>query len=73
MIDFTKLLEEIKASPYEEVMITAPHTGVVTFGPLKVGDKVSGPSGTWKEKPGTLIATLEIGRASCRERVLIQV
>ncbi len=40
MIDFTKLLEEIKASPYEEVMITAPHTGVVTFGPLKVGDKV---------------------------------
>ena len=59
MIDFTKLLEEIKASPYEEVMITAPHTGVVTFGPLKVGDKVSVPSGTWKEKPGTLIATLD--------------
>lgn len=59
MIDFTKLLEEIKASPYEEVMITAPHTGVVTFSPLKVGDKVNGPSGTWKEKPGTLIATLD--------------
>lgn len=64
MLDVTSLLEEIKASPYEELEITAPHTGVVTFGSLKLGDKVIGPSGTWKERPGTLIATM-MERAGC--------
>ena len=59
MIDFTRLLDEIKASPYEELVIAAPHTGKVTFGSLKVGDRVFGASGTWKEKPGTLLATLD--------------
>lgn len=58
-MDVTNLLEEIKASPYEEMIIAAPHTGVVTFGALKIGDQVNGPSGTWKEKPGTLLATLD--------------
>lgn len=46
------------ASPFEEQEIVAPHTGVVTFGSLKLGDKVIGPNGTWKERPGTLIATI---------------
>ncbi len=59
MLDVSTLLERIKASPYEEITIKAPHTGVVTFGMLREGDKVSGPSGTWKEKPGTLLATLD--------------
>lgn len=59
MLDVTKLLEEIKASPYEEIHITAPHSGVVTFAPLKEGDRVHAPMGTWKEKPGTLLATIE--------------
>ena len=58
MLDVTRLLEEIKASPYEEMSITAPHTGKIAFGSLAVGDKVIGVSGTWKERPGTLIATL---------------
>ena len=58
MLDVTSLLEEIKASPFEEQEIVAPHTGVVTFGSLKLGDKVIGPNGTWKERPGTLIATI---------------
>lgn len=40
MLDVTSLLEEIKASPFEEQEIVAPHTGVVTFGSLKLGDKV---------------------------------
>ncbi len=53
MLDVTSLLEEIKASPFEEQEIVAPHTGVVTFGSLKLGDKVIGPNGTWKERPGT--------------------
>ncbi len=58
MLNIKELLEEIKASPYEEVEIIAPHTGVVEFAGLKVGDKVVGRSGTWKEKPGTLVAHL---------------
>lgn len=59
MLDVTRLLEEIKASPYEEITIRAPHCGVVTFGELAVGARVHGVSGTWKEKPGTLLATIE--------------
>lgn len=59
MLDVASLLEEIKASPYEEHDILAPHTGVVTFPTLKAGDKVHGPQGTWKEKPGTLLVTIE--------------
>ena len=58
MLDVTGLLEKIKASPYEELDIVAPHTGVVTFGSLKTGDKVVGPHGMWKEKKGTLLASI---------------
>ena len=59
MIDISALLDEIKASPYREIVISAPHTGTVTFAGLKPGDQVHGPQGQWKEKPGTLVATLE--------------
>ena len=59
MLDISKLLDDIKASPYREIVISTPHTGVVTFADLKVGDTVVGPQGQWKEKPGTRLATLE--------------
>ena len=59
MINISALLDEIKASPYREIVISTPHTGKVTFSGIKQGDKVVGPQGQWKEKPGTLIATLE--------------
>ena len=59
MLDVTTLLDEIKASPYEEIQIVAPHTGTVTFPPLKEGDRVHGPQGMWQEKPGTLLLTIE--------------
>ena len=59
MINISSLLDEIKASPYREIVISTPHTGKVTFAGIKQGDKVVGPQGQWKEKPGTLIATLE--------------
>jgi biotin carboxyl carrier protein len=59
MRDISKLLEELKASPYEEVHITAPHTGRIRFAKIQPGDVVYGPSGTWKEKPGTRLAALE--------------
>lgn len=60
MLDISAVLEEIKASPYEEMTVRAPHCGVVTFPESPVpGERVFGPGGDWKEKPGTLLATLE--------------
>ncbi len=59
MLDVTALLEEIKASPFEELDVLAPQTGVLSFPDLCNGCKVQGPSGTWKEIPGTTLATLE--------------
>jgi hypothetical protein len=60
MLDISALLEEIKASPYEEMCVRAPHSGVVVFPEkLSPGDALNGPLGEWKEKPGTLLATIE--------------
>lgn len=59
MLDISKLLEEIKQSPYEEITVFAPHSGVLTFADIKEGDRVIGRTGTWQEKPGTTLATLE--------------
>ena len=60
MLDISSLLEEIKASPYEEMVVKAPHTGVVTFPEeIREGAAVLGPTGTWKEKEGTTLAVLE--------------
>ena len=58
MQDVKAILEQFKASPYEEVEITAPHTGVVEFKISEPGAKVQAQTGTWKEKPGTLLATI---------------
>ena len=58
MLNVKELLEELKASPYEEIEIKTPHTGVVQFVGLVPGDRVSGPSGKWHERPGTLLAHL---------------
>ena len=60
MLDISAVLEKIKASPYKELTITSPHTGVLTLPEgLAPGTQVHGPMGTWKEKPGTLLATLD--------------
>ena len=60
MLDISAVLEEIKASPYEEMTVCAPHSGKVSFPEtLAQGFRVTGPSGTWKEKPGSLLANLE--------------
>jgi len=58
LLNITEMLDQIKASPFEEIVVRAPHTGVVEFVQNKTGAKVAGPSGTWKEKPGTLLARL---------------
>ncbi len=59
MLDVTTLLEEIKASPYEEVLVRAPHTGLITFADIEDGSTVYGPQGMWKEKPGSKLVTIE--------------
>ena len=59
MLDISKLLEEIKQSPYDEITVYAPHSGALTFADVKEGDKVMGRSGAWQEKPGTKLAMLE--------------
>lgn len=58
MLDISSLLESIKAEPYTEMTVRAPHTGVVTFAPLAAGDRVTGPGGDWKEVPGTRLAVI---------------
>ncbi len=58
MIDVKSVLEEIKAAPYEEIEIRAPHTGIVTFEVKETGVRAVAPSGTYLEKPGTLLASI---------------
>jgi len=58
VLNIKELLDKVKASPYREIVIPAPHTGVVEFADLKKGDTVRGRSGDFNEKPGTLLAHL---------------
>lgn len=58
MIDIISLLDEIKKAPYKEITVTTPHSGHIEFVAREAGAKVSGARGTWKEKPGTLLAWL---------------
>ena len=59
MIDVKELLRELREEPYEKIVIRAPHSGKVEFVASELGMRVVGPSGTWKEVPGTLLARLE--------------
>jgi biotin carboxyl carrier protein len=58
MIDVKSVLEEIKAAPYEEIVVKAPHTGIVNFEVKQTGARAVAPSGTYLEKPGTLLASI---------------
>ncbi|MDR2668688.1 MAG: biotin attachment protein, partial [Desulfovibrio sp.] len=73
MLDISALLEEIKASPYEEIAVRAPHSGSATFPEgLAPGAPVNGPAGDFRERPGTLLACIERERnprdVTCPER-----
>jgi biotin carboxyl carrier protein len=59
MLDISKLLDEIKSSPYREITVASPHTGKITFAGIETGAHVHGPQGQWKETPGTKLCTLE--------------
>jgi len=58
MRDIAEVLEALKAEPFIEREVCTPHSGVITFADIEQGIRVSGPSGTWKEIPGTHIATI---------------
>jgi acetyl/propionyl-CoA carboxylase alpha subunit len=53
------MLRELRDEPYEKIVIRAPHSGKVEFVASEPGVRVVGPSGTWKEVQGTLLARLE--------------
>ncbi len=59
MLDISKLLEEIKQTPFDKVEIVSPWCGRVSFADIKEEDPVAGPSGNWLEVPGTLLANVE--------------
>ena len=59
MIDVKELLRELREEPYEKISIRAPHSGKVEFVAKEPGVRVVGPSGTWKEVPGTLLVRME--------------
>lgn len=58
-MDISGLLDDIKAAPYRDIEIYAPHSGLVKFLENREGDNIEGPHGQWKEKHGTPIATIE--------------
>ncbi|NPA95386.1 MAG: hypothetical protein GXO58_08165 [Thermodesulfobacteria bacterium] len=57
-INLNDLLRKYKSHPYEDHSINAPHTGFVHIH-VKEGQEVSGPTGKWKHRPGTLLYVLE--------------
>ncbi len=57
-INLNDLLRKYKSHPYEDHIICSPHTGVISF-KVDEGQKVSGPSGQWLHKPGTVLYILE--------------
>ncbi|MDR3319419.1 MAG: biotin attachment protein [Desulfovibrio sp.] len=59
MLNISKLLDEIKAFPYREITVVAPHSGKIAFAEIEIGDHVHGPLGRWKEMPGTKLGMLE--------------
>ncbi|WP_298067859.1 biotin attachment protein [uncultured Mailhella sp.] len=58
MRDIAEVMAELKAAPYTEKAVVAPHTGVVQFSDVEEGSEVFGPTGEWQEIPGTHIATI---------------
>ena len=58
MLNISSILEEMKKTPYTDLSIYAPHTGVLEFANINEADKVKAPSGQWKEISGTQIATI---------------
>ncbi len=59
MLDIQNFLEQIKKTPYEELIVQAPHTGRVQFLINETGVQVKGAEGSWLENQGTQLLTIE--------------
>jgi hypothetical protein len=57
-INLNELLRKFRSHPYEDHHVYTPHTGLISF-KVEEGDEVQGASGTWLQKPGTLLYYLE--------------
>ncbi len=57
-INLKDLLKKYKSHPYEDHEIKTAHTGIVHLN-VEDGQEVSGPTGRWKHRPGTLLYVLE--------------
>lgn len=55
-VDVEALLDHFKANPFEEIIVRAPHCGVVRFESIEPGTKLFGPAG---RKCGSKVATIE--------------
>jgi hypothetical protein len=56
-VDLEEIIERYQAEPYESFPMAAPHTGQVSF-IVSEGDRVEAPSGSWRERPGSLLYSL---------------
>ena len=59
VLDVKSLLDEMKASPYEEITVFAPHTGVVHFAVHNEDQWAEGPGKDPVQEPGAVLAYLE--------------
>ncbi len=57
--EIDEILEKIRRIPYKIYPVKTPHTGYIRSFEVKNGSRVNGPSGKWKEKPGTPLFVLE--------------
>jgi hypothetical protein len=58
-MDVKEVLARLHASPYEEISVRTPHCGRARFAITQIGSTVLGPSGQWRENPGTVVVHLE--------------
>lgn len=59
MLDIKNFLDEIRQTPYEELVVRAPHTGRVRFFIKETGVQVKGAEGPWQENQGTRLVAIE--------------
>ncbi len=59
MLNIKNFLDEIRQTPYEELIVRAPHTGRVQFLIKETGVRVKGAEGPWQENQGTRVVTIE--------------
>jgi biotin carboxyl carrier protein len=57
-INLNDLLRSYRSHPFENYPVETPHTGIISY-KVKEGQMVTGPSGEWLHRPGTLLYIIE--------------